>query len=105
MKYVLIQKPGFKERCLENLETFKAQTSEELIDRYNSSVKTGIVGVYAQAIMLVALRHEIKRRFGASPILLEDNVIMSLTGKVEIRDGELVYEDGGEGVSWNKMTT
>ena len=39
-----------------NLETFKAQTSEELIARYNSSVKTGIVGVYAQAIMLVALR-------------------------------------------------
>jgi len=23
-------------------------------------------------------------------------VIMSLTGKVEIRDGELVYEDGGD---------
>ena len=46
MKYVLIQKPGFKESCLENLETFKAQTSEELIDRYNRSVKTGIVGVY-----------------------------------------------------------
>jgi hypothetical protein len=105
MKYVLIQQPGFKERCLENLETFKAQTSEELIDRYNSSVKTGIVGVYAQAIMLVALRHEIKRRFGVSPILLEDNVILSLTGKVEIRDGDLVYEDGGEGVNWNNMTT
>ena len=105
MKYVLIQKPGFKERCIESLETFKAQTSEELIDRYNSSVKTGIVGVYAQAIMLVALRHEIKRRFGVSPILLEDNVILSLTGRVEIRDGELVYEDGGEVVNWNNMTT
>ena len=47
MKYVLIQKPGFKERCIEHLEAFKVQTSEELIDRYNSSVKTGIVGVYA----------------------------------------------------------
>ena len=99
MKYILIQKPGFEERFLENLETFKVQTSEELIERYNSSLKTGIVGVNAQAIMLVALRHEIKRRFGVSPILLEDNVILSLTGKVEIQDGELVYEDGGEGVS------
>ena len=96
MKYVLIQKPGFKERCFEHLETFKAQTSEELIDRYNSSVKTGVVGVYAQAIMLVALRHEIKRRFGVSPILLEEIMILSHTGKVEIRDKELVYEDGGE---------
>ena len=99
MKYILIQQPGFKERCLENLETFKAQTSEELIDRYNSSVMTGIVGVYAQAIMLVALRHEIKRRFGVSPILLEENMILSLTGKVDIRDGDLVYEDGGEVVT------
>ena len=50
MKYVLIQKPGFKERFLERQETFKAQTSEELIDRYNSRVKTGIVGVYALKI-------------------------------------------------------
>ena len=99
MKYVLIQQPGFKERFLERLETFKVQTSEELIDRYNSSVKTRIVGVYAQAIMLVALRHEIKRRFGVSPILLKENMILSLTGKVEIREGELVYEEGGEGVS------
>ena len=105
MKYVLIQQPRFKERFLEHLDAFKAQTSEELIDRYNSSVKTGIVGVYAQAIMLVALRHEIKKRFGVSPILLEDNMILSLTGKVEIREGDLVYEDGGEGVNWNNMTT
>ena len=105
MKYVLIQKPGFKEKCIESLDAFKAQTSEELIDRYNSSVKTGIVGVYAQAIMLVALRHEMKRRFGVSPILLEDNMILSLSGKVEIRDADLVYENGGEGVNWNNMTT
>jgi len=96
MKYILIQQPGFKERFLERLEAFKTQTSEELIDRYNSSVKTGIVGVYAQAIMLVALRHEIKRRFGVSPILLEENMILSLTGRVEIQEGELVYEEGGE---------
>ena len=98
MKYILIQQPGFKERFLERLETFKAQTSEELIDRYNSSVKTGIVGVYAQAIMLVALRHEIKRRFGVSPILLEDNMILSLTGRVEIREGHLIYEKSGKEV-------
>ena len=99
MKYVLIQQPGFKEKCLENLEPFKVQTSEELIDRYNSSVKTGIVGVYAQAIMLVALRYEIKRRFGVSPILLEENMILSLTGRVEIREGDLVYEEGGKCVT------
>ena len=99
MKYLLIQKPGFKERFLERQETFKAQTSEELIDRYNSRVKTGIVSVYGQAIMLAALRHEIKRRFKVSPILIEDNMILSLTGRVDIRDGELVYEDGGKGVN------
>ena len=96
MKYILIQQPGFKERFLERLEAFKAQTSEELIDLYNSSVKTGIVGVYAQAIMLVALRHEIKRRFGVSPILLEDNMILSLTDIVEIQEGNLVYVEDGE---------
>ena len=96
MKYVLIQQPGFKAQCLENLEALKTQTSEELIARYNSSVKTGIVGVYAQAIMLVALRFEIKKRFGVSPILLEDNMILSLAGKVEIKDGKLAYVEDGK---------
>ena len=32
-------------------------------------------------------------------------MILSLTGRVEIRDKELVYEDGGEVVNWNNMTT
>ena len=76
MKYILIQKPGFKEKYFEHLDEFKYQSSEELISIYNQNVRTGIVGVYAQAIMLVAIRFEIKRRFGVSPIKLKDNMIL-----------------------------
>jgi len=64
MKYVLIQKPGFKEKCIESLDAFKAQTSEELIDRYNSSVKTGIVGVYAFKIAQHFYSKKISKYFG-----------------------------------------
>ena len=93
MKYILIQKPGFKEKYFEHLDEFKYQSSEELISIYNQNVRTGIVGVYAQAIMLVAIRFEIKRRFGVSPIKLKDNMILSLTGKVKISNGKLIYLD------------
>ena len=91
MKYILIQHPGFKDAFLEQVEVFKKSSPEDLIDSYNKSVKTGIVGVYAQAIMLVALRHVIKGCFGVSPIKLEDNTVLSLTEEVVISDGKLIY--------------
>jgi|TARA_B110000116_G_C16566953_1_gene460107 hypothetical protein len=91
MKYILIQHPGFKDAFLEQVEVFKKSSPEDLIDSYNKSVKTGIVGVYAQAIMLVALRHVIKECFGVSPIKLEDNTVLSLTEEVVISDGKLIY--------------
>ena len=92
MKYILIQHPGFKEKFITKIKKFNKATSAQLIQQYNASVKTGIVGVYAQAIMLVALRHVIKKRFGVSPILLEDNIILSLTDYVVISEDKLFYK-------------
>lgn len=98
LSYMLIQHKGFKEKFINQVESFQEITSIELIDRYNSSVKTGIVGVYAQAVMLVALRHVIQDRFGASPVKLKDNLIVSLTGEVEIKEGKLFYLKSGKTV-------
>ena len=92
MKYILIQRPGFKERYINEINKLNKSTSEQLIQLYNANVKTGIVGVHAQAIMLVALRHVIKSRFGVCPIKIEDNIILSLTGSVIISDDKLFYE-------------
>ncbi len=100
MQYILIQHPGFKEKYFEHLDKFKSQSSEELISIYNQNVRTGIVGVYAQAIMLVALRFEIKRRFGVSPIKLKDNMILSLTGKVKISNGKLISLETNKEIDW-----
>jgi hypothetical protein len=98
LSYMLIQQKGFKEKFISQVESFQQTTSIELIDRYNSSVKTGIVGVYAQAVMLVALRHVIKNRYGASPVKLKDNLIVRLTGEVEIKEDKLFYLSSGKAV-------
>jgi hypothetical protein len=69
-------------------------SSEELIGRYNKQVEIGIVGVYKQAIFLVALRWVFKKRFNQSPILVEENILVSITDHVQLVNGVLVYLNG-----------
>ena len=98
ISHVIIHRRGIKEEVMEHLELFKHNSSEELIETYNRNVQIGSIAVYAQAIMLVALRRVIKERFGVSPITIEDNMIVSLTGKVMIKDGKLFYTSDGQEV-------
>ena len=93
MIYVLIQLEGFREEFLEQLARYKKMTSEELVASYNRQVEIGIVGVYRQAISIAALMVEFDKRFTQTPILLEANILLSLTDKVKIVDNELRYLD------------
>jgi hypothetical protein len=94
MEYVLIQREGFKEEFVEQIEMLNNLSSEELIARYNRQVEIGIVGVYKQAIFLVALRWVFKSRFNQSPILVEANIIVSITNCVQLINGTLIYLNG-----------
>jgi len=87
MEYLFIQRSGDRDKIMELLIEFKRCSKQELVDRYNSAVSIGIVGVHAQAQMLVALHNAFKVAFEKSPIKIVDNAIISLTGKIElIRD-------------------
>ena len=88
MQYVFIQRPGDREKIIELAATFKLKSKQELVESYNNSVKVGIVGVHAQAQMLVALHNAFKNAFGKSPITIEENIIISLTGKIILIDDE-----------------
>jgi len=55
---------------------------EDLIEKYNKAVDSGIVGVHAQALHLLALRKVFIERLGKSPIVIEDEFIISLSGKI-----------------------
>jgi hypothetical protein len=93
MEYLFIQRPGDREKIIELLIEFKQCTKEELVSRYNSAVEVGIVGVHAQAQMLVALFNAFNTAFGKSPVKIEENIIISLTGKIELYGEDWHYSN------------
>lgn len=93
MEYLFIQRPGDREKIMELSVNFKEKTKQDLIESYNNSFTTGIVGVHAQAQMLIVLRSAFKIAFGKSPIKIEDNSIISLTGKIELIGDDWQYSN------------
>ena len=91
MKYILTQQDGFKEKFLSALEYLGKYSPEEIVALYNKEVLNGIVGVYEQGVYLVALRLVLVRTFNQSPILIEENTIISLTDEVKIYESKLYY--------------
>ena len=53
--------------------------------------------MHAQAQMLVALNNAFGVTFGKSPIKIEDNIIISLTGKIELIGEEWQYSNNPTG--------
>ena len=94
MKYRLIQREDFKEKFLSKVQDLEMCSSEELVSRYNEEVLKGIVGVYEQGVYLVALRLLLVRIYNQSPIVIEDNSIISLTDEVKYFEGKLYYLNG-----------
>ena len=81
MKYVFISRKGDQETFKKFFRDLEFLPNETLLDQYNRQVDIGIVGVHAQALKLLALRKVFLQRFGESPVLLEDDILISLTGK------------------------
>ncbi len=91
MEYLFIQRSGDREKIMELLIEFKLCTKQDLVSRYNRSVEVGILGVHAQAQMLIALRSAFITTFGKSPINIEENAIISLTDKIELIGDDWQY--------------
>lgn len=98
MKYLLgaLAHPRHIERAKEHVRFCAEKSTEELVEQYNKSVELGIVGSAEQALRLGAMRAELIKRMGQSPIVLEDGMILSLTQPVTLEDGVLHYLDGSE---------
>jgi hypothetical protein len=91
MEYLFIQRAGDREKIMELLIEFRQCSKEELVFRYNRTVEIGIVGVHAQAQMIVTLNQAFKVAFEKSPIKIVDNAIISLTGKIELIGDDWQY--------------
>jgi hypothetical protein len=93
MEHVFIQRAGDKAEILKLYNEFKLLSKLDLVHRYNTTVAIGIVGAHAQGQMLVALYHAFNFAFGYSPINIEENVIISLTGKIQLNGANWIYEN------------
>jgi RNase P/RNase MRP subunit POP5 len=90
MEYMLIVREGFREEVEKNMLAIGKFTNEELVHAYNRNVKIGIVAAYAQAVYLVSMRYVFLERFKKSPVLINDKIILKLSGMVKL-DNELLF--------------
>lgn len=93
MEYLFIQQETDLPIILNLFKEFKLLSKQELVYRYNNNVRIGIVGSQAQAQMLIALYNAFNLSFGSSPIKIENNVIISLTGKIQLNGENWIYDN------------
>jgi hypothetical protein len=97
MEYLFIQRAGDREKIMELLIEFKQCSKEELVSQYNRTVEVGIVGVHAQAQMIVGLHQAFRATFEKSPVNIADNAIISLTGRIELIGENWQYSNNPKG--------
>ncbi len=93
LEHVFIPRMGDRERVVELYENLKKSSKPELVASYNNAVRIGIVGAHAQALHLIALNWSFKDAFQKSPIKIEDNVLISLTGAIDLKDDDWEYQN------------
>ena len=75
MVYIYIKREGDIPIINEHIKSFDANNNESLISDYNRQSRCGITGVHAQALYLMAMGSIFFKRFGKSPIYMENNVL------------------------------
>jgi len=83
MKHIYLQRPDDRQNIVNYKKLFEQKSLEELVDAYNRQVRCGITGVHQQALYLMALKEEFKKRLKESPVYLTDYVL-GLVGEIEL---------------------
>jgi len=91
LQYMLLEKPGDREFAIKKLAAYNQLNNAGLVAAYNSAWNVGIVGSHLQAVSYYALHIAFKKRFGVSPILIEDDIILSLTEPIELKGDSWEY--------------
>jgi hypothetical protein len=90
MEAIYIRRESDKQSIESSTTYFEAKDNESLISDYNDQVKCGIVAVHAQLLYLIALDKVFKKRFGKSPIYMENN-IFGLKRKIKLNGDTFEY--------------
>jgi hypothetical protein len=92
MEYLFIQRIGDREAVGRIIDELNKYPKEKLIEAYNNQVRIGIVGAHAQAQRIVALNIIFNHVFKRSPIVIQDNVLIKLTGRIVYEKENWIYE-------------
>lgn len=90
--HLYIPREGDRERFLERLEYWRAQSNEELVKAYHKLCEHGFFGVHAQGLSVIAQHKVFTERFGKSPIRFEQNTLLEFTGPIELLDNDWVHK-------------
>ena len=88
---MILERTGDREFAIKMLSAYTQLDNAGLIEAYNSAWRVGIVGSHLQAVSYYALHIAFKKRFGVSPILIEDEIILSLTEPIELKGDSWEY--------------
>ena len=90
MEYIYIKRESDLERLKEGVRNFESFSDEDLITAYNKQARCGITGVHSQALYLMAMGHVFLKRFGKSPIYMENNVL-GMRGQIKLSGETFEY--------------
>lgn len=96
VKYVISLREEDREYLQTTRNKLRQKSKQELIELYNRELRTGIVGVRMQTLMLYALREVMLEVFGSSPVDWQNGMVLSLTGEARLSDGQLQIESKEE---------
>lgn len=92
LTHVYTHRQGDQERIREFYQSYSGLTKAQLIDTYNRAYQTGIVGVHAQGLSLIALHFCFIKTFSNSPILFEGNTLLKFTQEIELSQEIWIYK-------------
>ena len=87
-----IRREGDMPRLTEIAKGFESSNNESLISDYNRQSRCGITGVHSQALYLMATGHIFFKRFGESPIYMENN-LLRIRGQVKLSGDTFEYNE------------
>ncbi|MDX9948057.1 MAG: hypothetical protein RBS38_11890 [Bacteroidales bacterium] len=75
MEYVYIRQEGDPATLKKYVQEMHDSGNEDLIAAYNRQAEIGITGVHSQALYIMSLGHVFLKRFGISPVTMENNIL------------------------------
>lgn len=84
MPQVYEPQKGDSEEISLHLKNINTYSDKILIRQYNRMVKLGLMDIHTQKLYVLSLRIAFLNRFNKSPIIFEDNVILRLSGEIEM---------------------